>query len=146
VASATTSSVLLADTSAWTNRDRSEAIRRDFDARLAERQIATCDPVVFELLWLERDVTAVQGLRDELEGLRCAPVGERVWRRVFDVFEQLAALGPLHHRQVGLPDLLVAAAAERAEMPVLHYDRHFELIASVTGQEIRALAPLGSLP
>ena len=36
-------------------------------------------------------------------------------------------------------------AAERAEIPVLHYDRHFELIASITGQPVRAIAPLGSL-
>jgi len=28
---------------------------------------------------------------------------------------------------------------------VLHYDRHFELIEEVTGQPMRALAPLGSL-
>ena len=44
-----------------------------------------------------------------------------------------------------LPDLLIAAAAELAELPVLHYDRDFELIAEVTGQPVRALAPLGSL-
>ena len=62
------------------------------------------------------------------------------------MFEQLAEQGPLHHRRVRLADLLIAAAAERAELPVLHYDRHFELIASVTGQEVRPLAPLGSLP
>ena len=136
----------LADTSAWTNRHRSEVVRQHFDARLADQQIATCDPVVFELLWIERNATSVRGLRDELDALRHAPVGPRIWRRAFDVFEQLAARGPLHHRQVGLPDLLIAAAAERAELPVLHYDRHFELIASVTGQEVRALAPLGSLP
>ena len=43
------------------------------------------------------------------------------------------------------PDLLIAAAAERAELAVLHYDRHFELIAEVTGQPVRALAPLGSI-
>jgi hypothetical protein len=30
-------------------------------------------------------------------------------------------------------------------VPVLHYDRHFELIAEVTGQSVRAPAPLGSL-
>jgi predicted nucleic acid-binding protein len=57
----------------------------------------------------------------------------------------LAERGPLHHRQVPLPDLLVAAAAEHAELPILHYDRHFEVIAEVTGQPVRALAPLGSL-
>jgi hypothetical protein len=136
----------LADTSAWTNRHRSESVRRDFDARLSERQIATCGPVVFELLILERDAGAVRTRRDALEALRDVAIGERVWRRALDVLEAVAALGPLHHRQLRLPDLLVAAAAERAEMPVLHYDRHFEVIASVTGQEVRALAPLGSLP
>ena len=57
----------------------------------------------------------------------------------------LAERGPLHHREVGLPDLLIAAAAELAELPVLHYDRDFELIAAVTGQPVRAIAPLGSL-
>jgi predicted nucleic acid-binding protein len=61
------------------------------------------------------------------------------------VFEQLSRRGPLHHRQVALPDLLVAAAAELAGIPVSHYDRDFELIAEVTGQPMRAIAPLGSL-
>jgi predicted nucleic acid-binding protein len=44
-----------------------------------------------------------------------------------------------------IPDLLIAAAAEFAGMPVSHYDRDFELIAEVTGQPVRAIAPLGSL-
>lgn len=44
-----------------------------------------------------------------------------------------------------LPDLIVAAAAELAELPVLHYDHHFDVIAEVTGQPVRAIAPLGSL-
>jgi hypothetical protein len=39
----------------------------------------------------------------------------------------------------------VPAAAERVGLPVLHYDRDFELIAAVTGQPVRAIAPLGSL-
>ena len=32
-----------------------------------------------------------------------------------------------------------------AEVPVCHYDRDFELIAAITGQPVRAIAPLGSL-
>lgn len=72
-------------------------------------------------------------------------MGDRVWRRATDVLELFAELGPLHHRQVGLPDLLIAAAAELAEIPVLHYDRDFELIGQVTGQAVEAIAPLGSL-
>jgi predicted nucleic acid-binding protein len=68
-----------------------------------------------------------------------------VWRRALDVLERIAALGPARHRPFPLADLLIAAAAERAEIPILHYDRHFELVAEVTGQPVRAIAPLGSL-
>ena len=77
--------------------------------------------------------------------MRRLTIGRRVWQRAFDVFEQLAAKGPVHHRQVALPDLVIAAAAEIAEVPVCHYDRDFELIAEVTGQPVRAIAPLGSI-
>ena len=119
---------------------------QEFGRRLERGEIATCDPVKFELLWIERDASAIAARRDELDALRTVASGERVWRRALDVLELLAARGRLHHRQVRMPDLLIAAAAERAELPLLHYDRHFEVIASVTGQEVRALAPLGSLP
>ncbi len=84
-------------------------------------------------------------MREKFDALRTAPMGERVWRRATDVFELFAERGPLHHRQIAIQDLLIAAAAELAELPVLHYDRDFELIAEVTGQPVRALAPLGSL-
>jgi len=135
----------LADTSAWTNRGRDDAVRDDFDARLNAGTIATCELVRLELLWTSRDHEDFVVMRDKLGSLREIGIGSRVWRRATDVFEQLAAAGPLHHRRVTLPDLLVAAAAELAEVPVLHYDRDFELIAGVTGQPVRAIAPLGSL-
>jgi predicted nucleic acid-binding protein len=101
--------------------------------------------VRLELLWSSRDHSDFVVMGDKLESLRAVPMGERVWHRAMDVFELFAERGPLHHRQVGIPDVLIAAAAELAELPVLHYDRDFELIAEVTGQPVRALAPLGSL-
>ena len=135
----------LADTSAWTNRDKAAAVDADFRARLEAGRIATCDMVKLELLRSTRDVHEFTSARDELEALWDISIGKRVWRRATDVFELLAARGPLHHRQVPLADLLIAAAAELAELPVCHYDAHFELIAAVTGQPLRAIAPLGSL-
>jgi predicted nucleic acid-binding protein len=101
--------------------------------------------VKLELLQTTRDRDEFAAVREDLDALREVAIGERVWRRATDVFEQLAARGPLHHREVPLPDLLIAAAAELAELPVCHYDAHFELIAEVTGQPMRAIAPLGSL-
>ena len=135
----------LADTSAWTNQHRRADVREAFLGRLEAGEIAICDLVKLELLYSTRDHASFMGRRDDLSALRDAPIGPRVWRRALDVFERLSELGPLHHRQVEVADLVIAAAAEVAELPVLHYDRHFELIASVTGQPVRTLAPLGSL-
>lgn len=101
--------------------------------------------VRLELLRTTRDASELTLRRDHLDALREVGIGSRVWRRATDVLHALAEAGPLHHRSVPLPDLVIAAAAELAELPVLHYDRHFETIAEVTGQPIRALAPLGSL-
>jgi predicted nucleic acid-binding protein len=101
--------------------------------------------VRLELLRSTRDRAELAAKRDDLDALRDVTMGDRVWRRATDVLELLAEAGPLHHRRVALPDLLIAAAAELAELPVLHYDCDFELIAAVTGQPVRALAPLGSL-
>lgn len=135
----------LADTSAWTSRAGSELTRRAFDRQLEAGEIATCDIVKLELLWSSRDHSELVRRRESLDVLRQCPIGPKVWRRAIDVFERLGERGPLHHRQVSLPDLLVAAAAEAAGVPVCHYDAHFDLIAAVTGQPVRAIAPLGKL-
>jgi UDP-glucose 4-epimerase len=42
-----------------------------------------------------------------------------------------------HIRAVGLFDLLIAAAAERARVTVLHYDGDYEVIAQITGQPVQ---------
>ena len=126
-------------------RHRSPAISDEFEAQARGGGIGMCDVVLFELLVTTRDKDELVAMREELASLPSFAIGPRVWRRALDVLELLARKGPLHHRRIPLPDLLVAAAAERAEVPVLHYDRHFEQIAEVTGQPVRAIAPLGSL-
>ena len=135
----------LADTSAWTNRHRDPAALRDFNNRLEDGGIATCDMVKLELLWSARDRSDFASLRRDLDAMTLIPIDRPVWQRAIDVFGQLAARGPLHHRQVKIPDLVIAAAAELAGVPVAHYDGDFDVIASVTGQPMRAIAPLGTL-
>lgn len=135
----------LADTSAWTSRHLDLAVAGDFDDRLEAGSIATCDMVRMELLWTTRDAAEFASRRTALDALPELPIDRDVWKRALDVFERLARDGPLHHRRVRPPDLLIAAAAETAGVPVCHYDADFELIAEVTGQPVRAIAPLGSL-
>jgi predicted nucleic acid-binding protein len=63
-------------------------------------------------------------------------------RRALQVQRLLA-----QHSQRGrkIPDLLVAAAAEELDVPVLHYDADFDLIASVTGQPTQWIVPAGTV-
>lgn len=57
--------------------------------------------------------------------------------RAVDVHLLLADQG--RHRAPSLPDLLIAATAELAGLTVLHVDKDFDLIASVTGQPCERL-------
>ncbi|GGN55667.1 ribonuclease VapC [Actinoplanes lobatus] len=43
------------------------------------------------------------------------------------------------HRAPSIPDLLVAATAEKVGLTVLAVDKDFELIATITGQPVEAL-------
>jgi predicted nucleic acid-binding protein len=135
--------VELADTSAWTSRSKSVLVEAEFGQALADREVAICGPVAMELLWTARSLHEFREIRDELSGLDEVPLAAEAWRRAADVWELLVQRG--RHRQVPWADLLVAAAAELASVTVCHYDHHFEVIAEVTGQPVRAIAPLGSL-
>ena len=57
--------------------------------------------------------------------------------RAVEVLGLLADRG--HHRAPSVPDLLIAAIAERAGLVVLHHDKDFDLIAEITGQPTERL-------
>lgn len=52
---------------------------------------------------------------------------------------QLALAERGHHRAPSIPDLLIAATAELADLTVLHLDKDFDLIADLTGQPTERL-------
>ena len=133
----------LADTSAWTNRHKDSAIEADFESRVLADEIATCPIVAMELLWTARTPAEFHELREDLDALPQVEITAIAWKRAVDVWDALAEQG--RHRQVKWVDLIVAAAAEVAGVALCHYDRDFEVIAAVTGQPERALAPIGSL-
>ena len=135
----------LADTTAWTASARDPELRRRFDGAVVYGEVATCSAVAFELLYGARNAQEFSTMRTRLDLLPQCPIGPREWRRALNVYEALAHHGGLHHRRVTHPDLLIAAAAESAGVAVLHYDADFEVIADVTGQPTRWIAPRGSL-
>jgi predicted nucleic acid-binding protein len=137
--------VELADSSAWFVSRRNSEIRADFDDRVTRSAVATCDAVKLELLFTARNAKEFSKRRGELDLLPQCAIGPAEFRRALDVYEELAKQGGLHHRQVGHPDLLIAAAAESAGVPLLHYDADFDAIAAITGQPARWIAPRGSI-
>lgn len=58
-------------------------------------------------------------------------------QRAIEVQALLADLG--RHRAPSVPDLLVAAAAERTGLTVLHVDEDYEMIAEITEQPVERL-------
>lgn len=61
----------------------------------------------------------------------------RIEDRALEVQSTLAERG--QHRAPSIPDLLIAATAELADLTVLHLDKDFELIAELTGQAVERL-------
>ena len=45
------------------------------------------------------------------------------------------------HRAASIPDLIIAATAEVAGLTVLHLEKDFEIIDSITGQPLERLKP-----
>jgi predicted nucleic acid-binding protein len=59
---------------------------------------------------------------------------------------ELAAQGAAGAHRVRVPDALIAAAAAERGFAVLHYDHHFDRLATVLSFDSQWVAPLGSIP
>jgi predicted nucleic acid-binding protein len=57
--------------------------------------------------------------------------------RAVEVLTLLADRG--QHRAPSIPDLIIAATAELAGLTVLHVDKDFDIIATITGQPLERL-------
>jgi hypothetical protein len=122
--------VILVDTSAWVEflRDTGSPVCRRVDAVL-EADIATSEPVRMEVLAGARDDRHLSDLR------RLLARGALVSVRATD-YEEAASLFRVCRRQGEtvrkLIDCLIAAVAIRADIPVLHADADFEVLARHT--------------
>ena len=137
------SGLYLADTSAISrvaaDRVRVELIRL---GRLG--LLATCVTVDLEVLYSARDPTEYGTIAERRrEGFTDLPVVPEIGARARSVQAALATTS--QHRSAGVVDLLTAAVAEHYGAVVLHYDRDFEHIASVTRQPARWVVPPGSV-
>jgi predicted nucleic acid-binding protein len=107
--------------------------------------VARCGILDLEILFSARGAEDVELTRCDLEqALPLAGTSQADFDRAAEVMLLLARMGL--HRSVPLPDLLLAAVAERHGLTVLHYDADFDHVATVTGQETEWVVPRGSVP
>jgi hypothetical protein len=111
---------------------QSPAVQARLAPVLEAGEAATCAIIDLEVLYSTRNAEdhAQVRARRALAYERIA-LDEAIFERAIAVQGQLARTG--RHR-IPIPDLVIAAAAESAQLVVLHYDRDFDVIAEVTGQ------------
>jgi predicted nucleic acid-binding protein len=130
----------LADTSAW---HRSAAAFDLWSDLVANGELAVCGPVLLELAYSARGARDYALLNDRFAGLPELPLDEAA--SVVARQTQWALVTRGQHRGPRPMDLLIAGIAQLHGAIVLHYDRHFDAIARVTGQPMEWLARRGSL-
>lgn len=133
----------LIDKSALARQQTQPEVRQALESLMAAGEIATCGVVDLEVLYSAISPASYDAAAQRLRDMHRAPLDEACVERALEVQAMLAKRS--QHRAVPLPDLLVAACAERAGLTVLHYDADFERIAKLTGQSARWVVPRGSV-
>jgi predicted nucleic acid-binding protein len=134
----------IADTSALARLGHA-AVEEALGPLIEAGLVATCGVVEFELRWAARTSAELDRVRADRDlGYEWLPTLDEDWRRALDVQAELWRRGQV--RAVGLPDLLIAAVAERERVTILHYDSDFEHISAITGQRVRWVVPRGTVP
>jgi predicted nucleic acid-binding protein len=133
----------LVDNSVLARTDKAPVAER-VEPMIVGGLLATCSVTDLEQLFSARSGTEHREWREDI-GLRFGgvPIEQPMLDRAIEVQGLLAERG--QHRGANVPDLVVAAAAERAGLTVLHYDADFDLIGRVTGQPVEWVVPRGSI-
>lgn len=132
---------LLADTSVLT-RLAAPGVRDTLRELLGSGLVGRCQMSDLELGYSARSSGEWDRIHGSASVFTLVESTAEDFRRAGQVQRALAAAG-LRGRKV--PDLLIAAAAERVGAAVLHYDRDFEHISAVTGQPHEWILPAGSI-
>jgi predicted nucleic acid-binding protein len=133
----------LADKSALARQETRPEVREVVEPLLLAGEIAICGIVELELLFSATGRATYRALANALRGMPKVEVDQGCFDRALEVQAMLAERS--QHRAVPLPDLLVAACAERTGLAVLHYDADFERIAELTGQAEQWVVPRGTV-
>ena len=128
--------MILADTSAWIEFARHTGSPANVRVRelVSQRELATTDPVLMELLAGARSAGQRRRVRQLLALCAFVPVaGPGDYEAAAEVYARCLRGGETVQSQL---DCLIAAVAIRTSTPVLHADADFDVIARHTPLEI----------
>lgn len=114
-----------------------------FNSEVVAGRVLVCDLVVLELTRLAPNDARARAVAERLDVFKSIPMPSTLWTRAREIQLLLAPDGD--HRRVPPADLLLAAAAETADVALVHYDRDYERIAAVTGLSHEWFVDDGSL-
>jgi predicted nucleic acid-binding protein len=107
--------------------------------RINQREVRVCTVTLLEVGFSARSGKDLRQLRKTppLNTFLTEYLTRNTEDRAVEVQMLLADRG--YHRAPSIPDLLIAACAEKASLTVLHVDKDFDLIADITGQKVERL-------
>jgi predicted nucleic acid-binding protein len=125
--------MILVDTSVWIEVFRKGA-HASLESFLDLEEVVTCLPVIQEVLQGFRDQRAFRIAQEAMHALPIveSPLPRVVFAHAIDLYRQARRQGLTIRSGV---DCLIAACALRHELPVLHRDRDFSLLAMVSPLE-----------
>jgi predicted nucleic acid-binding protein len=128
----------LADKSVWA-RVRQPAVRAALMPRVDRGLVGTCAIIDLEILYSARTGEEHDHFHAQRNAFEYFPTTDEIAQRAVQVQGMLAHRA--QHRSVSIPDLLVAATAERHSLIVLHYDADYDRISTLTGQPVEWVVP-----
>jgi len=131
----------LADKSVWARLSQ-PAVRAVVAPYVDRGLIGTCAVIDLEILYSARSGAEHSHFRAQRDAFEYFPMTDEIARRAIEVQGLLADRA--QHRSVSIPDLIVAATAERFSLTVLHYDGDYDRIAEITGQPADWVVPRGT--
>jgi hypothetical protein len=122
--------MFLVDSSVWIEVLR-KGSRLDLEALAPLEEVATCLPVVQEVLQGIREERAFRIARDALLALRVveSPLTSGVFEMAWNLYRTARRAGLTPRSGV---DCLIAACALRSDLVVLHRDRDYAMLARVS--------------
>jgi predicted nucleic acid-binding protein len=131
----------LADKSVWARLPK-PAVHAALAPLVDRGLVGTCAIIDLEILYSARTGAEHERHRAGRAGFDYFPLTDEIAQRAVEVQGLLAQTA--EHRSVSIPDLLIAATAERHGLTVLHYDADFQRVAALTGQVVEWIVPPGT--